>query len=318
MGDEIRGIVIHGDGSAVVSVVSSTRLVTWATIGALLGACDPPAFLCDVDADCVDGRTIGVCEVDGYCSFANTDCPTGRAYGEHAPAELARRCTMPIDELGSTGAETSDGGSSSDDGDTPVPVEPRRDDATGESSSSDAESSSTGIEDTCANGARDDDESDVDCGGACSPCELCSVCSDDADCIEGATCFGGGCRVFTSFITDWVTDCNAEGEFLPSIEVPPGVYRLTATQSAGSKWISDTINGGNTWAWWLDCKEVELEDLRTPIGQWYADPGDAFDALLYPAQSVVLPEGKLSCGVIDNACTDNRGGVAVAVENVCP
>ncbi|HWB73670.1 MAG TPA: hypothetical protein VG755_01920 [Nannocystaceae bacterium] len=301
--------------------MSGTRIVTWATIGALLGACDPPVFLCDVDADCVDGRRIGVCEVDGWCSFANASCPTGRAYGEHAPDGLARRCTMPIDELGSTGAEPPAPSESSDEGNLPAPIDPRRDDATSESSSSadsSVDASSTGALDACTNGARDDDEADVDCGGACSPCELCKACSADADCIAGASCVGGACRVFTNFITDWETDCNDEGEFLPSIEVPPGEYLLTATQSAGSKWISDTINGGNTWAWWLDCKEVELDDLRTPIGQWYADPGDAFDALLYPAQAVELPEGKLSCGVIDNACTDNRGGVAVAVENVCP
>jgi hypothetical protein len=284
-------------------------------IGALIGACEAPVFLCDEDGDCVDGRSDGVCELDGYCSFVDTECPTGRAYGELAPHGLARRCTMPVDELGSTG---DDGGSSSsddggDDGTTRNPVAPHRD---GDDESSG--STTAPFDDTCDNGMRDDDEADIDCGGSCSPCELCRACSDDDDCIDGATCVGGSCRVLTSFTTDWKTDCSEAGEFETSVTVPPGVYQLSALSSAGSKWIDDSINGGNTWAWWLDCKEVAVTDMRTPVGHWYAVPADAFAALVYPAQAVVLDTGTLSCGVIDNVCTDNRGGVEVALENICP
>ena len=37
----------------------------------------------------------------------------------------------------------------------------------------------------CENGAKDDGETDVDCGGECGPCEDGLACAADADCASG-------------------------------------------------------------------------------------------------------------------------------------
>ena len=40
--------------------------------------------------------------------------------------------------------------------------------------------------DTCTSGARDGDETDVDCGGTCAPCAVAgAACLDDSDCYYG-------------------------------------------------------------------------------------------------------------------------------------
>lgn len=56
----------------------------------------------------------------------------------------------------------------------------------------------------CQNGERDGDETDVDCGGSCSPCLLGKVCIENSDCgagecIEGVCAFvGPTCDNFTA------------------------------------------------------------------------------------------------------------------------
>ncbi len=50
--------------------------------------------------------------------------------------------------------------------------------------------SESGVE-QCANGARDADESDVDCGGSCAPCALGQSCRGEEDCFSG-WCSGAG------------------------------------------------------------------------------------------------------------------------------
>lgn len=53
--------------------------------------------------------------------------------------------------------------------------------------------------DECANGLRDGDESDVDCGGRCSKgCATGRGCGVTRDCAEGLVCEGGTCRFPTS------------------------------------------------------------------------------------------------------------------------
>ncbi len=44
----------------------------------------------------------------------------------------------------------------------------------------------------CSSGVLDEDESDVDCGGACLPCELNQACRSSTDC-RTRTCLGAGC-----------------------------------------------------------------------------------------------------------------------------
>jgi hypothetical protein len=56
-------------------------------------------------------------------------------------------------------------------------------------------SSSTGGGDagTCADGIENGDETDVDCGGACPPCDACQGCSLDGDCASGLSCAASVC-----------------------------------------------------------------------------------------------------------------------------
>ena len=49
----------------------------------------------------------------------------------------------------------------------------------------------------CMTGALDGDESDIDCGGSCPPCEVGKLCHGDADCATG-TCTDGHCDLATS------------------------------------------------------------------------------------------------------------------------
>lgn len=50
-------------------------------------------------------------------------------------------------------------------------------------------------EPTCADGIQNQDESDVDCGGGCDPCNAGWRCNAVADCVEGAACTDGQCDV---------------------------------------------------------------------------------------------------------------------------
>lgn len=51
---------------------------------------------------------------------------------------------------------------------------------------------STGCIDICANGVKDGDETDTDCGGSCNKCANDKVCKIGADCLTGS-CEGGKC-----------------------------------------------------------------------------------------------------------------------------
>jgi len=52
--------------------------------------------------------------------------------------------------------------------------------------------------DVCANGQRDGDETDVDCGGSCDPCGPGSQCNSHADC-DTMICAGGFCQTPTCY-----------------------------------------------------------------------------------------------------------------------
>ena len=46
---------------------------------------------------------------------------------------------------------------------------------------------------TCSDGKRNQDETDVDCGGSCPPCGLGDGCVVQSDCQPRFECYGGGC-----------------------------------------------------------------------------------------------------------------------------
>ncbi|MCB9734189.1 MAG: hypothetical protein H6745_16455 [Deltaproteobacteria bacterium] len=47
-------------------------------------------------------------------------------------------------------------------------------------------------EPSCEDGAEDGDETDVDCGGSCEPCEAGAGCASDADCRFEGVCEADG------------------------------------------------------------------------------------------------------------------------------
>jgi len=56
---------------------------------------------------------------------------------------------------------------------------------------------------SCTDGLQDGDETDVDCGGACAPCDAGQGCATDADCLTGY-CMAAVCAVCQT-----QSDCSA-------------------------------------------------------------------------------------------------------------
>lgn len=119
--------------------------------------CSPSVYQCGQDTQC---GSDGFCESSGFCSFLDTTCPSGRRYGTFAGGELGESCVV---ELGSSSSEadettavpdlestsSTDAASSSDPTTTGVvPVSGGTssgpDDSASDTSTGDAESSSTG------------------------------------------------------------------------------------------------------------------------------------------------------------------------------
>ncbi|MCK4491510.1 MAG: hypothetical protein KAU03_02725, partial [Candidatus Altiarchaeales archaeon] len=61
---------------------------------------------------------------------------------------------------------------------------------------------------SCSDGVRNQDETDVDCGGSCPPCGDGGNCSVDGDCV-GGWCYNGTCR--TSTCSDGIWGPGEEG-----------------------------------------------------------------------------------------------------------
>lgn len=295
-------------------------------VGAVLGGCAAKAgFTCSNDDDCRDSARAGICELPGYCTFEDDRCSSGRRFAEHAGDGLGGRCTEVPPEIASGG-------------DTSTSVGSQTSAASGETTSGPAETSgpstSAGASDTstsgdvatgsttspvadCRNGRRDGTETDVDCGGSCSPCGLCLGCAGDADCEQGP-CTDGLCSMRTEVTVDWVTDCPDDDSF--TFQLPAGTYRATAVGGAGefmaaSKWDTDDSNMGNTWNWWIPCEPLDLDQLATSSN--HPTDEEAFMSLIAHEQTVVLDGRPVSCGLIDSNCKDNRGGVTFALELVC-
>ncbi|MCD6497423.1 MAG: hypothetical protein J7M25_03860, partial [Deltaproteobacteria bacterium] len=53
------------------------------------------------------------------------------------------------------------------------------------------------VSETCQDGIRNQDESDVDCGGTCEPCPEGAECGGDDDCVSGL-CRDGHCLLCES------------------------------------------------------------------------------------------------------------------------
>ncbi len=64
--------------------------------------------------------------------------------------------------------------------------------------------------DTCKNNKKDDDESDVDCGGAsiCGGCKEGKNCTENDDCASGLSCINSKCAVYVDPCTNGVKDAD--------------------------------------------------------------------------------------------------------------
>jgi hypothetical protein len=74
-------------------------------------------------------------------------------------------------------------------------------------SACDARSSSC-VASHCLDHRRDGDETDVDCGGSCSPCALYAACAHDGDCAPGTVCNAVLSTCVTPRCYDGVRDGN--------------------------------------------------------------------------------------------------------------
>lgn len=291
-------------------------LAAW--VGAGAWGCDDPVFACNEHRECDDAGLGGVCEANGFCSFATDACASGRAFGELSPVSIAGRCVPVVDPC--VGEACTDIDDPTRTPSTPPAGEPRREDHDDEPDAPDEpddEPISADQTRHCSNGVRDDGESDIDCGGACLACDACRGCTTDDDCAAG-TCDGGTCRTLAVIQLDWQIDCGSVDDLPTNIVLPPGEYIATALPSAGSRWNNDGANGGNTWAYRIDCTGGELDDLRSPDTGWFASPEEAFAGLPEVTTSVYVGSEGLACGHSDSYCPDNRGVIAVQLATACP
>lgn len=79
-------------------------------------------------------------------------------------------------------------------------------DGTTDGTSTTDDSTSTGPGETCEDGVQNQDETDIDCGGAvCSPCAVGQACMQTSDCLDSG-CVGGVCTM-VECLAD--ADCDA-------------------------------------------------------------------------------------------------------------
>jgi len=92
---------------------------------------------------------------------------------------------------------------------------------------------------SCADGMRNQDETEIDCGGstACPRCALNQSCKRDSDCLSGK-CTGGRCKCGKREFT--FTVFSNEGGFGDSAEWPGGTQSQTSSPGC-----SVTVNNPN-------------------------------------------------------------------------
>jgi len=163
---------------------------------------------------------------------------------------------------------------------------------------------------SCADGHKNQDETDVDCGGSCTACGYCQLCLGDPDCAAGYLCDGERCSTGAEVTVDAYNNCGIDPEFWTvGPDLPPGTYRVTA--EGGGVLLED----GGGFGWIASCVGVDF-------GMMYADylfqtADDAFAAL--PVTQVNSPYGggTLRCGVYDDPCDDNLGALSFSLQLLC-
>jgi cysteine-rich repeat protein len=131
---------------------------------------------------------------------------------------------------------------------------------------------------TCSDGARNGDETDVDCGGpACGPCPVGAACAAAADCVS-ADCVDATCAHYQSCAAARAASPELASGIL-SIDVDGGAGPIA---SADVYCDMDTAGGG-----WQLISAVSAESRQVIIGEGYCTSPDAelgCKGQIHPAQ----------------------------------
>jgi hypothetical protein len=159
----------------------------------------------------------------------------------------------------------------------------------------------------CNDGARNGDETDVDCGGSCAACAACRGCRSGNDCATGL-CEAGQCTYRTEVSVDWVRSCTGAGGLNIPVErdLPAGRYVFTPLESAGTVW-NTVRQPDNGWMWFATCTGLP-SGLPSTDTRW-ATPAEAWAAVRGRTANFDWAGGPLRCIFRDDPCSDNHGGV---------
>lgn len=157
------------EGDAGVGCLSDLECPAGRLCDPQRGMCFVPGAGCGSDDDCDAGE---VCDVArGVCGPAPGGCGSDAECPDDQICDVARGVCGPAAEGCGSDAE--------------CPGDQTCDVATG--------ACLAPVEPSCEDGAHNQDETDVDCGGGCAPCQVGLQCATEDDCIEGASCTAGQC-----------------------------------------------------------------------------------------------------------------------------
>ncbi len=176
---------------------------------------------------------------------------------------------------------------------------------------------------TCDDGVAGGDETDVDCGGPCVPCAECLGCQFDTDCESGVCNEQDRCGYQQRLEIDARANCWSTTEFANNVvieDVPAGMFEAVAAPSGWTAFSSPWNPPSTGWTWFVECIGVEFTQMRTPGETRYADPNEAFDAIIAAdkREEFQWPGGDFSCGRQDTTCADNSGSVIFDINLICP
>ena len=170
----------------------------------------------------------------------------------------------------------------------------------------------------CDDGMHNGDETDVDCGGTCQGCALCELCEEASDCDGAMVCDDGGqCIVHHDIEVDWVSNCPGQAQGVTIESLPLGMYRATATQSAGTNWLPPHNPPTTGYYYEARCTGATFNEMHTPEDVRYISVAAAFDAMVSETETFQYLGGDFTCWHADNGCDDNNGGVEFSIDYIC-
>lgn len=105
---------------------------------------------------------------------------------------------------------------------------------------------------TCNNGVKDGEESDIDCGGYCNPCELGQQCLTGSDCASGDCNANGGYVCRDEYLERKQRDLAKMKVMLTNIEEPVNNIRRVIFQDNSEGRIPPSFLSDYTWQIWSE------------------------------------------------------------------